>query len=219
MTCRGALRIWPVLLLVAGCGSDAASGDSPDSGARREPDARRSDVDGAAPGDAGRDAAESRLDASPELEAAAPVAPDASDRGTADAEVSDAADAAPADAGQPETSAREAGPVVCGGPGARFVTGVVDHFFGPGQNLGQLTFPEPILGPPLGGGCCQGSLDTVSVGNGGWIIVEFEGNAIVDGPGADFIVFENAFYPGGDDSMPFAELATVEVSNDGRTWT
>ncbi len=107
----------------------------------------------------------------------------------------------------------------CNGPGARFVTGVVDHSFGPGQNQGQDRFPSNIFGPPHGGGCCQGSLDTVSLGNGGSVTVEFAGNAIVDGPGPDFIVFENAFYTNGNPDQVFAELGTVEVSADGQTWT
>jgi hypothetical protein len=110
------------------------------------------------------------------------------------------------------------GPLTCNGPGERFVTGVVDHAFGPGQSLGQDRFPEVIFGPPKGGGCCQGSTDTVSLGNGGFVIVEFAGNEIVDGPGPDFIVFENAFYASGDENSVFAELATVSVSADGVTW-
>lgn len=100
---------------------------------------------------------------------------------------------------------------------APFVSRVVEHAFGPGQNIGQDAFPSNILGPPRGGGCCQGSLDVVSLGNGGHVTVEL-GATVVDGPGADFIVFENAFFAGGDSSQPFAELASVEVSADGVTW-
>lgn len=59
----------------------------------------------------------------------------------------------------------------------------------------------------------------VSLGNGGFVIVGFEDNAIVDEPGPDFIVFENAFYAGGDEDNVFAELATVAVSDDGENWT
>jgi hypothetical protein len=107
----------------------------------------------------------------------------------------------------------------CAGPGSRFVTGVVDHSFGPGQSQGQDQFPSIVFGPPHGGGCCKGSLDTVSLGNGGSVTVEFAGNAIVDGPGPDFIVFENAFFAGGNADQVFAELGTVEVSADGQSWT
>lgn len=102
---------------------------------------------------------------------------------------------------------------------ARFITKVIDHAFGPGQNQGQDKFPAPLFGPPKGGGCCQGSLDVVSLGNGGFVTVEFGESEIVDGPGTDFIVFENAFDVGGDPAEPYAELGTVAVSSDGEHWT
>ena len=113
----------------------------------------------------------------------------------------------------------------CGAPGARHATGVVDHAFGEaegfaqgdfGQGVGE--FPENVLGGPRGKGCCAGSQHVTSLGNGGWVVLEFDGNAIVDGPGVDFIVSENAFWPGGDESSPFAEPATVAVSEDAETW-
>lgn len=126
-------------------------------------------------------------------------------------------DAGP-DGATPDATAGEGGSA-CDGSGARFVTGVVSHAFGLGQDVGQTSFPALILGPPRGGGCCQGSVDTVSIGNGGQVVVEFEGTSIVDGPGPDFIVFENAFNAGGDETAPFAELATVAVSADGVVWT
>jgi hypothetical protein len=107
----------------------------------------------------------------------------------------------------------------CDGPGARFVTQVVSACFGSGQDFGRHHFPEIVYGPPQGGGCCGGSLDVLSLGNGGSIVVTFAGNAIVDGPGPDFIIFENPFNVGNDPTAPFAELATVGVSDDGVTWT
>lgn len=100
-----------------------------------------------------------------------------------------------------------------------FATASPDHEFGPGQNTNQAQFPGPVLGPPKGGGCCKGSLDVVSLGNGGSVTLEFGATTIVDEPGPDFIVFENAFYAGGDPEKPFAELATVAVSDDGENWT
>jgi hypothetical protein len=108
---------------------------------------------------------------------------------------------------------------VCRGSGARFATHVVSHSFGPGQSAGQDRFSSLVLGPPKGGGADQGSTDVVSLGNGGWIVLEFAGNEIVDGPGADFIVFENPFQIQGDPSSVFAELGTVAVSEDGVTWS
>ena len=106
----------------------------------------------------------------------------------------------------------------CKCPGARFVTGAIAHSFGPGQTFNQDIFPQPILVPPKGGGCCAGSTDVVSLGEGGTVTVEFEDNTIVDGPGPDFIVFENAFDIGSNPQMPYAELGTVEVSEDGIQW-
>jgi hypothetical protein len=78
--------------------------------------------------------------------------------------------------------------------------------------------PDIVLGPPKGGGTTKGSVDVVSLGNGGEIVLSFEPNAIVDGPGDDFIVFENAFYATSD-SKPYAEPAEVSVSEDGTNWT
>jgi len=51
----------------------------------------------------------------------------------------------------------------------------------------------------------------VSLGRGGQITLAFAA-AIVDGPGADFAVFENSVIDG------FLELAFVEVSSDGETF-
>lgn len=107
----------------------------------------------------------------------------------------------------------------CDGEGARFVTEVVDFEFGEGQDHGQADFPQPILGAPLGEGCCMGSLDVTSLGEGGFVVVEFEGNVVTDGEGPDFIVFENAFVPqGADESAVFAEIGRVSVSQDGVEW-
>lgn len=107
----------------------------------------------------------------------------------------------------------------CEGEGARFVTAVVDVEFGEGQDFGQDRFPDVIYGRPLGDGCCSGSLDVVSLGEGGFVVVEFEGNVITDGEGPDFIVFENAFVPeGAEASAVFAEVGSVSVSQDGVRW-
>ncbi|MFO0756599.1 MAG: hypothetical protein U0359_08920 [Byssovorax sp.] len=108
-----------------------------------------------------------------------------------------------------------AAPLVCEGPGPRYATHAVSACFGGGETFGQEAFPAPVLGPPKGDGCCSGSLDVVSLGDGGTVTLTFDGNAIVDGPGPDFLVFENAFDIGNDPMHPFAELGTVEVSDDG----
>ncbi|WP_437339168.1 cell surface protein [Sorangium sp. So ce394] len=104
----------------------------------------------------------------------------------------------------------------CTGAETVFASEVVSHLFGTGQSYGQDRFPDVAFGPPKGGGCCRGSTDVVSLGNGGTVTFGFSGNLIVDGPGPDFIVFENAFET--SPTAVFAELATVEVSQDGVDW-
>lgn len=98
---------------------------------------------------------------------------------------------------------------------SRYVTSVESFSPGPGSDFGQAELPGIVFGPPKGGGDNAGSLDVVSLGNGGSITLGFAPSEIVDGPGPDFIVFENPFYPGGHPESVFAELATIEVSEDG----
>jgi hypothetical protein len=89
---------------------------------------------------------------------------------------------------------------------------------GPGAGFNQDKLPDIVLGPPLGKGTGSGSFDVVSLGAGGEIVLGFGDLAIVDGPGPDLVVFENAFWPGGDATVVFAELGEVSVSEDGETW-
>lgn len=102
------------------------------------------------------------------------------------------------------------------------------------QAFNQVLLPGVVLGPPKGAGLTSGSLDVISLGAasvddpgstpyGGSIIVGFEDNLVVDGPGADFTVFENAFYylnsQGlADPETRVMEPAIVSVSQDGVTW-
>ena len=72
-----------------------------------------------------------------------------------------------------------------------------------------------MLGPPHGAGDTQGSLDVLSLGDDGSIVLRFDPPVICDGPGADFIVFENAFHAGSSDGPIFAEVGIVAVSQDG----
>src|SRR5262249_57165201 len=61
----------------------------------------------------------------------------------------------------------------------------------------------------------EGWRNPVRGGLGGSVVLEF-GEAIVDGPGPDFTVFENAFLTrGAVTGIPYAEPATVSVSADG----
>jgi len=100
----------------------------------------------------------------------------------------------------------------------RFVTKVVS--FTPGQcaGFGKGAMPDVVFGPPQGAGDQQGGLDVVSLGSGGEIVLGFD-NAIVDRPGTDFIVFENAFFAAGNPERPAADPAEVSVSDDGSTFT
>lgn len=103
-------------------------------------------------------------------------------------------------------------------PPSRFVTGVVSFTPGPCAGYGEKAMPGVVEGPPIGGGTTHGSTDVVSLGSGGSIVVSFAPNAIVDGPGPDFIVFENPFWIGGNASDVYAEPGEVSVSDDGTTW-
>lgn len=90
---------------------------------------------------------------------------------------------------------------------------------GEGSGYGADQYPDIIYGEPLGNGETHGGIDVLSLGKGGTITVGFGGNTIVDGPGVDFIVFENPFRYGADNLQIFAELGEVSVSSDGQTWT
>ncbi|MCD6513139.1 MAG: hypothetical protein J7K61_06025 [Thermoplasmata archaeon] len=92
-----------------------------------------------------------------------------------------------------------------------FATYVVSYK--PGENTGSFTDEKKILGPPEGMGEYRGSMDVLSLGIGGEVTLGFN-VTIVDGPGDDFVVFENSFYIIGTNRV-FAELAYVEVSSDG----
>lgn len=101
----------------------------------------------------------------------------------------------------------------------RFATSVESFTVGACGGFGASALPDVVLGPPVGGGPNLGGVDVLSLGEGGAIVLGFGDNAIVDGPGIDFLVFENAFYVGGDPQKPFAELGEVAVSDDGVTWS
>ncbi len=95
-------------------------------------------------------------------------------------------------------------------------TAVVNFAPGPCAGFGKDELPGVVLGAPKGGGTNQGSLDVLSLGAGGSIVLSFAPFDIIDGPGADFTVFENAFQYG---AQVFAEPGRVAVSADGTHWT
>ena len=99
--------------------------------------------------------------------------------------------------------------------------GVTVEAFEPGTDAGygQNRLPGVVLGPPLGRGTAAGSVDVLSLGLGGSIVLGFGETEIVNGDGPDFIIFENAFWAGNDASQVWADPAEVSVSDDGVTWT
>lgn len=99
-----------------------------------------------------------------------------------------------------------------------YASEVVDFSPGPGAGYGQSRLPGVVLGPPVAVSTSQGSADVLSLGRGGEIVLGFSGRAIADGPGADFIVFENAFLIGGVAGAVFSEPGEVSVSADGLDW-
>lgn len=102
-----------------------------------------------------------------------------------------------------------------------WASSVVEYHFGNGQTLGQSSpdFPSNVLGPvnPAVSNTVPASApsEVLSLGRNGWIVLSFEQD-IVNGAGADFTVFENAFeYAEG---LIFDEWLMVSVSMDGINW-
>ncbi len=102
-------------------------------------------------------------------------------------------------------------------PSDPFMDEVADLDLGAHSGFGMDNFPDVVLGPPQGGGGFQAGLDVLSLGVGGEITLKSD-TPILNGPGADFIVFENPFWAGGNPQNPFAEPAEVSVSQDGVTF-
>ncbi|MCY1082057.1 cell surface protein [Archangium lansingense] len=102
-------------------------------------------------------------------------------------------------------------PVVCASENNPFADKVASFQPGASAGFGQDGYPTIVLGPPHGGGSGMGSLDVLSLGQGGQIVLELTDLGVVDGPGVDLLVFENPF-------GNYAETAFVAVSEDGQTW-
>jgi hypothetical protein len=114
-------------------------------------------------------------------------------------------------------------------PGADpYIDEVIEFCPGRGGGSKSDVLPDVILGAPQGAGCSAGSLDVLSLGLGGTIVVEFTDFIIFNGEGPDFIVFENVFGSAewareGDPFNPtcldqrqgWLERGRVAVSEDG----
>lgn len=92
-----------------------------------------------------------------------------------------------------------------------FISEVVSISYGEGAGFGQEAFPNIVFGAPEGRGDNAGSLDVLSLGAGGEIIVSFDEMDIVNEEGVDFIIFENPF-------IGWMELGIVSASQDGENW-
>lgn len=98
-----------------------------------------------------------------------------------------------------------------------YIQQVVEFLGGNGDGFGQADLIFWLLGPPYGGGEFAGSTDVVSLGIGGVVVLGFPRFFPIDGPGSDFIIFENFFPPRGGQNY-FVEPAIVSVSRDGITY-
>ncbi len=96
---------------------------------------------------------------------------------------------------------------------AQFATSVVSYQQG-GTAGGGIFNQANVLGGPRGAGIHAGSLDVLSLGQGGNVVLGFS-VTLVDGPGEDFTVFENPFFSPIGTSNAFSEAAFVEVSSNG----
>ncbi len=95
---------------------------------------------------------------------------------------------------------------------------VVLFVHGDGQWYGQGNYPYVVLGNPDPSATpTNPSLDVLSLGTYGIIVLQFKDNVVVDGPGDDLVIFENVFLTStSPDTQAFLEPALVFLSKDGR---
>ena len=92
-----------------------------------------------------------------------------------------------------------------------FADAVVSFTPGEASGFGADGMPDVVLGPPSGNLAGTPSLDVLSLGREGEIVLELVDYVLIDGPGVDLLVFENP--------MPaWKETGFVAVSEDGATW-
>jgi hypothetical protein len=93
-----------------------------------------------------------------------------------------------------------------------FADAVISFVPGDGSGHGADALPDVVTGPPSGNAAGNPSLDVLSLGNGGAIVLEFVDYVLVDGEGADLTVFENPM-------EAWKETGFVAVSADGEVWS
>ncbi len=73
-----------------------------------------------------------------------------------------------------------------------------------------------------GAGLYSGSLDVAQlnyiISNGNFIILKWKNKIVLNGPGKDFVVFENGFKYSGYTNRFFMDLIIVSVSTDAENW-
>lgn len=84
--------------------------------------------------------------------------------------------------------------------------------YGYNSGYGKEHFPENFYGAPV-----EGGTHTVSMGAGGELVIELGTYALVDGPGVDFVIYENPVYSYTYGN--FLEPAKIGVSEDGENFT
>ena len=92
-----------------------------------------------------------------------------------------------------------------------FIDEVVSIDYGEGAGFGQENYPDIVYGPPMGGGEHSGSLDVLTIGEGGSIVFSFRDVDVLNEDGTDLIIFENPF-------VGWTEPAIASASIDGITW-
>ncbi|MDP2315655.1 MAG: cell surface protein [Pseudomonadota bacterium] len=92
-----------------------------------------------------------------------------------------------------------------------FVDRVVSYSPGAAAGFGQDRLPDIVYGSPAAPGDGGGSVDVLTLGQEGEIVIAFDDIALVDGEGPDLLVFENPF-------SGWYETGYVAASEDGETW-
>lgn len=93
-----------------------------------------------------------------------------------------------------------------------FADAVITFTPGEASGHGSDGLPGVVLGPPSGNQSGTPSIDVLSLGREGEIILEFVDTVLVDGPGIDLLAFENPM-------TAWKETGAVAVSADGTTWS